>query len=149
MVVVLGFKAARFETELQGLRVRTVCNSGWQEGMASSLRCGIHAALATCPSVASVLVMVCDQRNLDEQILRRLRAQHGFNGTLITASSYAGIHGVPAIFSRQLFSEVCCLSGDEGARRIITRYLPLVASVAFPRGIDDVDTPADLHHLTG
>ena len=59
--VVLGSYAANLQPELEGLAVKVVVNPDWEEGMGSSLRCGIAEMQRETPGASSVLVLVCDQ----------------------------------------------------------------------------------------
>ncbi len=145
VVVVLGSEAPKFEPELRNLNVRTVLNRKWQDGMASSLKCGLAAIEALNPIPANLLVLVCDQPKLSQTILQALLNKHHSSKAQITASTYAGTRGVPAIFSQTVFPELADLRGDQGARRIIARDPRRVETVDFPGGADDIDTEADLH----
>lgn len=149
VVVVLGHDEERFTQELKPFAVSVVINHHWQTGMASSLTCGLRAVLTANPDQASVMVLVCDQPRLDASVLRELLATHHVNGPSITASRYYGTCGVPAIFSREIFPELMQLTGDQGARRILQRHIENVASVDFPGGEFDLDTPEDLARLQG
>ncbi len=145
VVVVLGSEAPKFEPELRNLNVQTVLNPTWQDGMASSLKSGLTAIEALNPITADLLVLVCDQPKLSQTILQALLDKHQSSKAQITASSYAGTRGVPAIFSQTIFRELADLRGDQGARRIIARDPQRVETVDFPGGADDIDTERDLH----
>jgi molybdenum cofactor cytidylyltransferase len=147
VVVVLGRDAATLAGEVEGLGASTVINNEWQTGMASSLRRGLKAVLAVKPHEPRVMVLVCDQPKLDTSVLRDLLTTHTAKEVLIAASRYQGTNGVPAIFSRELFPELLELTGDQGARRIMQLHLEQVASVDFPGGEFDLDTPQDLARL--
>ncbi|MGH9511126.1 MAG: nucleotidyltransferase family protein [Terriglobales bacterium] len=144
VVAVLGADAEQLEPELDGLDVRIARNHGWASGMASSLNCGVKMALSLDAAIAKVLILVCDQPKLDSRILINLLEKHERSGAAITASSYAGTRGVPAIFSKEVFPALGALRGDEGARRIIATYQGRVEYVDFPGGADDIDTVEDL-----
>jgi molybdenum cofactor cytidylyltransferase len=125
-----------------------VINQEWQSGMASSLQIGLAAALKTNPRQENILVLVCDQPNLNSQILVNLLTAHASMQPLITASKYGEVLGVPAIFRKELFGELLGLTGDQGARRILMRHREDVAAVPFPGGEFDIDTPEDLARLS-
>ncbi len=146
VIVVLGSNAEQFESQFHDLEVHAVWNPKWPEGMASSLKCGLDAVEELKPIPANLLVLVCDQPKLSISILQALLNKHRSANAQITASSYAGIRGVPAIFSRAVFPELATLHGDKGARRVIARDHLRVDEVDFPGGDDDIDTPDDLHN---
>jgi molybdenum cofactor cytidylyltransferase len=147
VIVVLGRDAATLAGEVEGLGASIVINDEWQTGMASSLKSGLQAVLAAKPHQRRVMILVCDQPKLDASVLRDLLTTHTAKEGLITASRYRSTKGVPAIFSRELFPELLELTGDQGARRIVQLHLEEVASVDFPGGEFDLDTPQDLARL--
>lgn len=144
IVVVLGWNAGQLESEIKGLDVQTARNEEWASGISSSIKCGLKRAVSLDPNCMSLLILVCDQIRLTLPILQKLLEKHHASGTAITACSYAGTKGVPAIFSQKVFPELEKLQGDEGARRIIAGYSGRVETVDFPHGDHDLDTMEDL-----
>lgn len=145
--VVLGFEADRIGRELRGLKAEPVLNPAWQSGMGSSLRCGINAVMKATPEPQKTLVLLCDQPSLSAEVLSSLLRTSAEKNSLITASSYAGRSGVPAIFDKQLYPDLLKVEGDQGARSVIQRYIAQTSTVEFPGGVIDVDTPEDLANL--
>ncbi len=145
--VVLASDEAHLTREMTGLAASIVINDEWQTGMASSLKCGLQAVLAVDLNQKNVMVLVCDQPALDASILKNLLATHATRRSQMTVSRYRGTLGVPAIFPRTMFPELMELTGDQGARRLLQRHLEQVASVDFPGGEFDLDTPEDLARL--
>jgi molybdenum cofactor cytidylyltransferase len=76
-------------------------------------------------------------------ILNELINTHRKTNRAIVASTYGATHGVPAFFAPELFDELALLRKDEGARRIIASHPNKVATVEFPQGAIDIDTPED------
>jgi molybdenum cofactor cytidylyltransferase len=146
VVVVLGSQAELMIAQLAGLEVEAAINRDWESGMASSVRSGLEA-LPQHPS-KPVMILVCDQPRLTEETLAALIRAHRTwipeRPPDITASTYAGVKGVPAIFSRTVVPALMQLSGDEGARKIISNARWKVATVEFPGGTADIDLPSDL-----
>lgn len=139
VVVVVGAEAS-LAREIEGLPARIVACAGWDEGMAASLRAGVAALDRRC---AGALVLLCDQPALDAAHLDRLLAAWRAQPLHAVASSYAGIHGVPAILPRAWFAELAALRGDAGARELL-RARAGVSAIANPALARDLDTPADL-----
>jgi molybdenum cofactor cytidylyltransferase len=54
---------------------------------------------------------------------------------------------VPALFSKELFGEITALKGNEGAKQVIAKHADDVATVCFPEGAVDVDTPQEYETL--
>jgi molybdenum cofactor cytidylyltransferase len=143
IIVVLGASSDRIKPEVERLDVRVVENPHWAEGMSTSIRTGIKTLKALNPEVEAVVLMLCDQPFVSTQIIDRLVASYRATGKPIIASEYAEISGVPALFSRALFSELTALSDDVGARQVIKQHAQAVFGVPFPEGAIDLDTPKD------
>jgi len=148
VVVVLGADAPAMRAELDGLAVHVAVNRRWRDGLASSLRSGLRAALAASGrgGPAAVLFVTCDQPYVTPSLLRSL-VQRFRRGAPIVACAYAGTLGVPALFDRTLFGELASLEGDAGAKRVIERHRDVVRVVEFERGAADVDTQDDWESL--
>jgi molybdenum cofactor cytidylyltransferase len=54
---------------------------------------------------------------------------------------------VPAIFPRGLFTALLELKGDQGARTLLQKPGAAVATIDFPEGELDLDSPVDLARL--
>jgi len=129
------FVISRAGTELPPVAPATVLpNPEAAEGMASSIRLGVAAAITA--GSAGAIILACDQPAVTPDHLRRLAA----GGAEILASAYAGRNGVPAYFPAAFFSELTQLQGDSGARNLLVsaRSIPLAG------GELDIDTPDDL-----
>jgi len=144
VTVVLGAHARDLSRLLQNSPASVVVNRHWEEGVASSLRCGLAAAP---PSADAVLILLGDQVAVSAEDLRRLIAAWGGHDTVIAASVYGGTLGVPAIFPRFCWSELAQLRGDQGARAIIARHAARLAHVPMPSAAVDLDTPEDLARI--
>jgi CTP:molybdopterin cytidylyltransferase MocA len=123
--------SAVFATQIE---VEFIINSKPDEGMASSIRCGITALLPK--EVAGAVIMTCDQPAVSAAHLRALAGDEA----RITGSGYARTIGVPAYFPRESFAELGQLCGDSGARTLLQAAHSLSAdNLAL-----DIDTQQDL-----
>ncbi|GMU09360.1 nucleotidyltransferase family protein [Corallococcus caeni] len=145
VVVVLGARRDDVASELDGLAVRCVDNPEWALGQGSSLHAGLRALP---PDVDGAVLMLCDQLRVDAAHLRSLISTFERTHAPIIASAYASTRGVPALFSRALFSELEALPPTDGARGLIARDPSRVVEVALPGGEEDVDTAEDALRLT-
>jgi molybdenum cofactor cytidylyltransferase len=67
----------------------------------------------------------------------------------VAAAQYRGRRGHPVGFSAELYSELVMLSGEDGARRLLSRYPVVQVEVDDPGVLLDVDTVADLERVRG
>jgi CTP:molybdopterin cytidylyltransferase MocA len=143
--VVLGSCAEVVCAALGGLGVDPVYEPRWQEGMAASLRRGVTWAVER--GHAGLAVFACDQGRLSTAHVAALAGAHRNAPASVIASRYAGVLGVPAVFSRACFEDLARLQGDQGARAIVRAAREVVA-VDWPDGIYDLDTAADVAALS-
>lgn len=104
------------------------------EGIASSIRCGIH--LASSYDVAGAVLLACDQPALTADHLRALMKDK----QRVTGSAYAGSIGVPAYFPATSFPLLLQLCGDTGARKLLLNAHAISAEDLRL----DIDTEQDL-----
>jgi molybdenum cofactor cytidylyltransferase len=153
VVVVVGANASGSMKVLRPFSVRVVENENWREGIGASIRVGLEA-LDNSPESTfdSALFLACDQPFLSAQLISDLLSEYQSGESLIVASSYADCLGIPALFSRVLFTEALQLQGDRGARALIRSYQEkspeTVSSVPFSGGEIDIDTTSDLSRLS-
>jgi len=145
VTVVVGAHASQLTYLLSHSPASAVVNKHWEEGISSSLRCG----LAATPAAAdAVMIVLGDQVCVTADDLKRLLAAWNDQESVIAAASYGQGLGVPAIFPRACFAELAELRGDEGARKILKRNPDRIVRVPMPNAAFDLDTPEDLQALT-
>lgn len=147
VVVVTGAHAELCRRELDGLDVREAFNASWESGMASSVRAGIEGLISMDAGVAAAVLLLCDQPHVTSHVISSLIAAHHASGSPVIASRYGGSFGVPALFSRTLFTELTQLEGMSGAKEVIKRHASEAHFLPFAEGSVDVDTPADFSRL--
>jgi molybdenum cofactor cytidylyltransferase len=139
VVVVLGAAAAEVAAEVDLHGAEPLVCAGWEEGMAAALRDGIMA-LAECEAA---VVLLGDQPLVGSGAVERLLAfrDAGFDAVRAT---YGGDPGHPVLIERSLFVAVAGLTGDRGARALLTA--DRTREVACDDVADplDVDSRADL-----
>ncbi len=147
VIVVTGAYAELSRRELDGLDVREVLNPGWETGMASSIRIGVEGLVSAEPDADAAVLMLCDQPHVNARVIAGLVSAHRATGRPVVASTYGGSFGVPAIFSRTLFTELTRLAGKSGAKEVIRRHAQEAHFLPFRDGEVDVDTVDDFSRL--
>jgi CTP:molybdopterin cytidylyltransferase MocA len=142
--VVLGAGADRIEATVDLHAHEVVLCSDWNEGMAASLRAGVHAARSA--GASAILITLGDQPRVSAAAMRRILASRDSDSKAVRAS-YAGKPGHPTLLEDSLFDTLLALKGDEGARGVFdpafTKIVPC-DDVADPT---DVDVTGDLEAL--
>lgn len=110
------------------------------EGMAASIRAGSLGASG------SVMILPADMPELDQSDLQNLiRAHSAAPQAIWRGASAAGLAGHPVIFPADLVVQLQRITGDAGARAVLSahperiRLCPLAAEHA----LTDLDTPED------
>ena len=143
IAVVVGSDGDRVSAALSGSDSERLDNPDWHEGIASSIR--VAATWAERSHYDALLLATCDQPHLDRAHAQALCELFDRTGQ-ITASSYSGTTGVPAIFPASWFARLIQLTGDRGAGALLKRD-STVQRVDWPEGAYDIDTPEDLEAL--
>lgn len=147
VVLVTGAYAQQVNSQVQEERVHIVWNEHWQQGIASSITCGLESLVALAPGVQRAAFMVCDQPFVTASLLQQLLQTSIATGKPIVASAYGGTVGIPAVFTSSYFNLLLQLTGDEGAKKLMRQHPGDVVTAAFTQGNIDIDTQADYDAL--
>lgn len=145
VVVVLGARAYEVRKALGSLPVEMVENPRWNEGMGTSIACGVQVMQQQ--GAAGAILMLADQPLVTTAMLDRLVELHETTGQPIVASEYSETVGVPVLFGRAFFENLLNLPPDQGCKKTIQSNRAAAILVACPEAEMDVDTPADYQRL--
>lgn len=146
VVAVVGAHAEAVRQALAALPVVCVTNDAWQEGIGSSIACGVRALADE--DVCGVVLGLADQPLVTASMLEAIALRVG-RGASVVASRYGGTLGVPAGFGRPVFEALLALRGHHGARTIIQARLAGADLLDCPAASLDVDVPGDYAALVG
>lgn len=137
--VITGYRSHDMKAALEGLDVAIVHNPDFDEGMASSLRCGVSVM---GPEVAGILVMLADMPGISAAHLRTMLDTFNQAGAKVIVRAASGaLRGNPVILPRETFEALSRLEGDVGARQVIASAgLPIIDVDIGDAALLDVDT---------
>lgn len=148
VLVVTGFAHDEVARAVAGMPVEVVFNGDWSDGMASSIRTAIawlERPGAESTTIAA-LVTVTDMPGVFSTHYQDIIATSSRGLARVysnyAASPFAPMLGVPALFPRADWPALSALSGDRGARGLLSR--PETLSVSIGTGALDLDTPTDV-----
>lgn len=124
-----------------------IYNPDWEEGISSSIRLGLSRIRLENKDLDKVILAVCDQPFIDENIFEGLIKEAAISGKGIVASSYSGTLGTPVLFDKEYFADLAALKGKQGAKIILGKFEGHITSVPFEKGEIDIDTPEDYKRL--
>ena len=146
VIVVLGHQAEEVRQSLSPLAdaavpspsVKFVLNDRYQEGMFSSVLCGLAAAAT---DVDAFLISLADQPAITPQVIDALLAAFFKRGPEIALPTYQGRHGHPLLFHRRYLDEVRRLDPQAGLRGLLSLHPDklLELPVDTPAVVSDID----------
>ncbi len=132
---------ALVESRFGRASVKIVINDDADEGLASSIACGVAAN----PTAGGWLIALADMPFVQRETIDALVAQLQ-SPAAIVVPTFAKQRGHPVGFGRNYKDELLSLRGDSGARRIVRRHADLVREVPVADSgiLKDIDTRTDL-----
>ncbi len=150
VVVVLGETAAAVEAAITWRTERRTVNPRPADGLASSLRCGLDAAVEV-PGADAILIVLGDQPAVRPGVIRAIL---NAAADLATASApFLRARYVddpapnPVLVRRSAWALAAGLDGDRGLGALLASRPDLVIAIESPGDNPDIDTPADLAAL--
>lgn len=146
ILVILGYEAAAIarQVDLTGLVV--LHNPDYAAGQSSSVRLAVRALP---DDVDAALFLLADQPEVVPTVVERIVAAFRERRAPIVQPRYREGRGNPVLIARPLFPEIATLTGDTGARPLLTRHaaeVELVDVSDFPRP-EDIDTAEDYERI--
>ena len=139
---VLGANSEKIKEETSTKNINYIFNKNFENGLSSSIICGVDFIQKKQPNVNSILVLLADQPKIDESYLFKIFNIYQKNSTKIIASNYGNKIGVPAIFPDKYFNELLTLKGDKGAKELLNSDKAEIISIHSNKLID-LDTKQD------
>lgn len=142
VVVVTGRETAAVRDALAGLSVRFAENPAPESGQSSSIAVGVGVL---APATRAALIVLGDQPRTPRSVVPALLAARDRTGKAVIVPVYRGVRGTPVLFGAEVFDELRALSGDAGARAVVTARPERVEAIEVDSPMPvDVDTPEDL-----
>jgi molybdenum cofactor cytidylyltransferase len=144
VTLVVGHDEEAVVAAAAGLSDNVVVNCEHQLGIGTSIAAGTRACR---DSADAVLIMLADQPLVTTAHLNELKDNWSGADDEIVTSSFEGVVSPPILFPKKAFDALCELSGDTGAKKILSSNEFHVRSIDFPPAGMDIDTPEDLQQL--
>jgi molybdenum cofactor cytidylyltransferase len=143
LLVVTGAHADAVEQTLAGLKVTTLRNDEWPQGLGSSIACAARHVLRQRTGSGGMLVCLADQPLIDSEHYRRLLERHREAPERLLATAHGEVTGPPVLFSAADVAELAAWQDGRGARALLERESARLERMAVTEYLD-VDTPDDL-----
>ncbi|MDI3324068.1 nucleotidyltransferase family protein [Pontibacterium granulatum] len=119
-----------------------VFNPEWNRGLGNSISFGVAQLADQCDGI---LILLADQVEIDASGLQALIDSLGNHQ--IACAKYNGTRGVPALFRKALFPELLGLTGEKGAKPLLSNERLDVVELEMPSAAIDIDTRDQLTAL--
>lgn len=124
--------------------VSIVVNQHWQQGLGQSIACGVNAAIKLKDPPTHLLIGLADQVGITTSDLDKLVTEQTGHIQKAVASCYNNVIGVPASFPQTYWKELLSLTGDVGAKKLLSKHQETIRQVNLPDAAFDIDRPEDL-----
>ena len=141
---VLGANIDKIKTEIRLKNIHFIENKNFNNGLSSSVISGLQYFKENNLHFDGVFILLADQPAIEITYLKSLSGLFKENQTKIIASNYGDFFGVPAIFPKQLFSELLLIKGDKGAKTFINSKKNEVITPKETSNFFDIDTKEEL-----
>lgn len=148
VLVVVGHDARAVENAITHTPVVISLNVDYERGQASSLAHGV----ALLHNHDAIVVCLGDMPHVSTDVVNALIAAMRDNpDKSYFIPVHEGLRGNPVLFTKDKFDDIMTLSGDSGARSLISQQPEAVMEVVIEcKGVlIDYDTQADLEALDG
>ncbi len=147
-IVVLGSQAEKIIPQIAGEPVKIVVNQDFDQGMSSSIKCGLsHISEAA----DGVMIVLGDQPLIEKETIDLLIERHRQSERGIILPVYNGTRGHPVIFTMKYKDELLRLTGDIGGKQIVERHPSDVLEVEVDSEsvVMSIDAESDYQSLVG
>jgi CTP:molybdopterin cytidylyltransferase MocA/xanthine/CO dehydrogenase XdhC/CoxF family maturation factor len=141
VIVVTGHQAEAVRAALKDENVIFVHNAVFADGLSTSLRAGISALTDDCDGA---MVLLGDMPDVTANLVRRLKAAFDpVRGRSLVVATAKGERGHPVLWDRRFFAAMCNLSGDAGAKSLMTTHAEKIFEIEAGDNapLTDIDTP--------
>ncbi|HMO61453.1 MAG TPA: nucleotidyltransferase family protein [Ferruginibacter sp.] len=143
LFVVTGCYHQQITEALQQQQLQLVFNDNWQQGIGSSIQKGIQYIQQHFGEAENVLITVSDQPGITTTLIHNIIQLQAATHKGIVGCTYADTTGTPVLFHKKYFTLLEQLTGHQGAKKIMQEHGYDAASIDFPEGATDIDTPED------
>jgi molybdenum cofactor cytidylyltransferase len=147
VVVVLGADVAEVKKKVRFRNEKVVINTGYKNGMSSSLKLGLSEVEK---EAEAVIIALGDQPYVSPETINLLVDAHRMSKAPVVVPVYRGARGNPVLFDRSVFSQIKEIQGDVGAKSVVARNEKRVLKVEVDDSgvVVDIDTPSDYAKAT-
>ncbi len=147
MIVVLGANRNEISKEINNSQINLVENWNYQEGMLSSVICGLNALPV---NARAFLVFLGDQPQITSDVTFKVIDAYKNSGKGIVIPAFKKKRGHPVLIDHKYKPEILQLDPMKGLRQLLEKFSGDIYEVECgrPEILRDIDTPQDYRFET-
>ncbi len=146
LIVITGANQEKIRKALTGLPVKVVENPDWLSGQGTSVAAGVRALPS---NTGGVVFLLSDQPFVTEPLIRKIIDEAVTTQKPVIAPLAGGKRSNPVYFDRITFADLKLLTGDEGGRKLFSKYTLWYFEWHDEKILMDLDTPEDVYQWQG
>jgi molybdenum cofactor cytidylyltransferase len=144
VIVVLGKDSDRARDVLKEFPFTFIENPQWSSGQASSIAEGVNTLL---PSIRAAFFFLGDQPRISSELVKHVISAWETQPGDIFVPHFGEQRGNPVLFSKNTFTRLLTLTGDQGGKGIFAAFNVTLVPWLRPDEFLDVDTQEDYRKL--
>ncbi len=139
IIVVLGAEADPISRVLEHYPVKTVFNPHPENGMLSSIQCGLKSLPE---ETGAVMILLGDQPMIGNSVIDKVLCAFKKSGKNIIVAGYGRMRGHPILIGKKYINEILDLSLDKSLKDLLHKYPGDIEEVetGSPEILRDIDT---------
>ncbi|SED17707.1 molybdenum cofactor cytidylyltransferase [Tenacibaculum sp. MAR_2009_124] len=143
VICITGAKREIVEKSISTYPITIIHNSNFQNGLSASIKVGIR--YVSQKDFDNVLIILADQPFVTNGYLKEIISKSCMDPEKIIASNYGNRIGVPALFPRRFYQHLSKLTGDKGAKELLSKHSDNI--LKMPKvNLIDIDTQEEYEH---
>lgn len=146
--VILGAYSEKIISLIDKFPIKIYKNDEWERGMGDSIAFGVRQLLNMDTTIDGILISLIDQPLITTAHFKKmLRLYQKGKDQIIVSRSEKKWSGAPVLFDKKYFNELQSLSGDKGAKAVISNHKHSIQYVKSINILQDMDTPESYNAL--
>lgn len=145
LTVILGHEPDKARREIEDLPCRWALNPLYEQGINTSLKCGVKAVP---PEARAAMVLLADMPFVSPEMVAAMIARYRVSAAPLVVSDYEGVNAPPMLYDRSLFPELLAMTGEGCGRQVVKKHRGEAEVLSWPAAaLADMDVPDDYDRL--
>ena len=142
--IVLGSHFSEIKEQIKDKRLEVIRNLYWEEGISSSIKCGLNNLE---PETEAVIIFIVDQPFLKPELITQILQRFSTSKANIIAACVSGQIVHPVLYRKEVFLKLMELKGDIGGKAIFANEYVETINWKDEKLLLDIDSFDDLEKI--